>query len=405
MTYLRGSLVLSVFVLIVVQIPSRALALIPQLKVSASDAASGDEFGGDVAIDQNVAIVGARFNDDAGNRSGSAYLYNATTGQQLFKLIANDAAAEDWFGISVGVSGSMAIVGSYQDDVHGSNSGSAYLFDVTTGLQLRKLAPVDGAADDGFGNSVSLSGTTALVGSYNDDNKGSAYIYDAVTGQMLHKFAPADLTTDAYFGGAVAINENTAIVGAGSDNAFGFASGSAYLFDVLTGNQLFKLTPDDAQSGKQFGQSVAIDGTTAIVGNVDGAAYVFDTITGQQLFKLAPQDLEDAGTVYISVAISGNLALLGAGSDSDHGIASGSTYVFDVTTGAQLHKLTAFDASFSSQFGSAVAIDGSRAIIGARSDDSLFSNAGSVYLSTVPEPSGLILLVLACFGQFRRGTR
>ncbi|WP_156185424.1 FG-GAP repeat protein, partial [Crocosphaera watsonii] len=59
------------------------------------------------------------------------------------------------------LSGNMALVGAYLDDDNGTNSGSAYLFDVTTGNLLQKLKASDGAADDRFGFSVSLSGNMA----------------------------------------------------------------------------------------------------------------------------------------------------------------------------------------------------------------------------------------------------
>ncbi len=80
---------------------------------------------------------------------------------ETIKLLPSDGAAYDYFGFSVAVSGTTALVGAYFDDDNGSSSGSAYLFDTTTGTQLAKLLPSDGAADDYFGYSVSVSGTTA----------------------------------------------------------------------------------------------------------------------------------------------------------------------------------------------------------------------------------------------------
>ncbi|MCH7848089.1 MAG: FG-GAP repeat protein, partial [Planctomycetes bacterium] len=89
----------------------------------------------------------------------------ADLGDQLFKLLANDGAAFDQFGNAVAISGATAIVGAFQDDDdNGFDSGSAYLFDTTTGRQIAKLLPDDGAALDLFGRSVALSGATAPVG-------------------------------------------------------------------------------------------------------------------------------------------------------------------------------------------------------------------------------------------------
>ncbi|MFT6041944.1 MAG: hypothetical protein ACI9C2_002121, partial [Gammaproteobacteria bacterium] len=166
-------------------------------KLLASDGAAGDRFGDSVSISGTTAIVGADRDDDNGFNSGSAYLFDTVTGLQLAKLLPSDGAASDHFGISVSISGTTAIVGAYGDDDNGSASGSVYLFDTVTGLQLAKLLPSDGAAGDRFGFSVSISGTTAIVGAYGDDDNGSgsgsgsAFLFDTVTGLQIAKLLPS----------------------------------------------------------------------------------------------------------------------------------------------------------------------------------------------------------------------
>jgi hypothetical protein len=106
------------------------------------------------------------------------------------KLTASDGAAGDRFGSSVSLSGdgSVALVGAYADDDKGTNSGSAYIFtrNGSTWTEQAKLVASDGASDDRFGYSVSLSsdGNTALIGAYLDDDKGTdsgaAYVYESV---------------------------------------------------------------------------------------------------------------------------------------------------------------------------------------------------------------------------------
>ncbi len=127
--------------------------------------------------------------DDNGADSGSAYLFDTTTGQQIAKLVADDGAANDVFGNSVAISPpgrTTAIVGAAYDDDNGSFSGSAYLFDISdpaNPAQIAKLLPDDGATDDQFGWSVAISGATALAGAVVDDDNGSssgsAYLFDA----------------------------------------------------------------------------------------------------------------------------------------------------------------------------------------------------------------------------------
>jgi hypothetical protein len=380
---------------------AQAAAFSIEDKILAGDGAAGDYFGTSIGISGTTAIVGALLDDDNGTSSGSAYLFDTTTGTQGAKLTASDAAANDYFGGSVGVSGTTAIVGAQYDDDNGSGSGSAYLFDTTTGTQIFKLTAGDGAANDGFGGSVAISGTTAIVGAGGDgdngSNSGSAYLFDTSTGTQSAKLTASDGGEFDLFGRSVAISGTTAIVGT--------SLGSAYLFDTTTGAQIFKLTAGDAVAGDWFGWSVAISGTTAIVGasqdddngTDSGSVYLFDTTTGNQLFKLTASDGAEFDYFGRSVAISGTTAIIGAEYDADNGADSGSAYLFDTTTGAQLAKLTASDGAANDYFGQSVAIFDDIIMVGARKDDDNGSDSGSAYVyssaATVPLPAGVWLLL------------
>jgi hypothetical protein len=362
-----------------------------QTKIVASDGAADDYFGYSVAISGNYAIVGAYQDDDKGTNSGSAYIFNVTTGAELHKLTASDGAANDWFGISVAIDGNYAIVGSIYNDDKGSNSGSAYIFNVNTGAQLHKLVPNDGAATDYFGRSVAISGNYAIVGAHGDDDNGSdsgsAYIYDVTTGAELHKLLASDGAASDNFGYSSAISGNYAIVGARFDDS---SKGSAYIFNVQTGAELHKLVASDGAGSDNFGYSVAISGNYAIVGarfdddngSDSGSAYIYDVTTGAELHKLTASDGAASDNFGYSVAISGNYAIVGAHADDDKGSNSGSAYIFNVNTGAELHKLTASDGAANDFFGYFVAISGNYAIVGALGDDDNMSGSGSAYIFT-----------------------
>jgi hypothetical protein len=122
------------------------------------------------------------------------------TDEQIQKLLASDGAADDVFGHSVSISGNYAIVGAMGDDDNGNESGSAYIYYKDRGGtgnwgEVKKITASDGAADDSFGESVSISGNYATVGAYVDDdngtNSGSAYIFGpsmpTVTSQPVHQ--------------------------------------------------------------------------------------------------------------------------------------------------------------------------------------------------------------------------
>jgi hypothetical protein len=153
-----------------------------QTKLHASDGAAGDWFGWSVSLDGNTALVSAPDDDDNGDIAGSAYVFTrtGTTWSQQAKLLASDGAGGDEFGYSVSLSGDTALIGAIGDD---STRGSAYVFTRTgtTWTQQAKLLASDGAATDWFGESVSLSEDTALIGAPSDDdngaNSGSAYVF------------------------------------------------------------------------------------------------------------------------------------------------------------------------------------------------------------------------------------
>jgi hypothetical protein len=156
-------------------------------KLTADDGAASDVFGISVSIDGDTVVVGARADDDKGSQSGSAYVFTRDAASDLAsgwthvaKLTADDGAEYDEFGASVSIDGDTMVIGAKFDDDKGSKSGSAYVFtratasDLASGwTQVAKLTDVDGAADDEFGYSVSIDGNTVVIGARNDDDKGS----------------------------------------------------------------------------------------------------------------------------------------------------------------------------------------------------------------------------------------
>jgi nucleoside-specific outer membrane channel protein Tsx len=266
-----------------------------EFKLTASDGAADDQFGYSVAIAGDYALVGARFDDDKGVDSGSAYIFkrDGTSWNQQAKLTASDGAAGDRFGYSVAIAGEYALVGALYDDDKGVNSGSAYIFkrDGTSWNQQAKLTASDGAAGDQFGWSVAIAGDYALVGALYDADKGvnsgSAYIFkrDGISWNQQAKLTASDGAAGDQFGHSVAIAGEYALVGAHLDDDNGTDSGSAYIFkrDGTSWNQQAKLTASDGAAGDQFGYSVAIAGDYALVGarldddngSASGSAYIY----------------------------------------------------------------------------------------------------------------------------------
>ncbi|MBX3740801.1 MAG: DUF5011 domain-containing protein [Akkermansiaceae bacterium] len=393
-------------------------------ELTASDGTGADYFGYSVGLSGSIGLVGAYGDGDNGSSSGSVYVFRnlgTATGSvtQNAKLIASDGTTSDEFGWSVSLSGSIGLVGAIRDDDKGTNSGSAYVFrslDTATGaiIQNAKLTASDGSFDDHFGWSVSLSGPIGLVGTQLDDfSRGSAYVFrnlDTATGTITQnvKLTASDGTANDRFGYSVGLSGNIGLVGAVYDDA---QRGSAYVFrnlDTATGSvtQDVKLTASDGAGGDHFGYSVSLSGSTAIVGAYldddngynSGSAYVFhnlDTATGfiTENVRLTASDGAVSDYFGCSVSLSGSIAIVGAYGDDDNGNASGSAYLFrnlDTATGTvtQNVKLTASDGAVSDWFGCSVSLDGDLFIVGAVGKNSSTGKAytGSVSSLTTLDP-------------------
>jgi hypothetical protein len=323
------------------------------------------------------------------------------------KLLANDGAANDFFGYSVALSEDTALIGAYKvDGVRGDDVGAAYVYirSKNSWIQQAKLTAADGEAEDTFGGKVALSGDTAIIGVIRDDDKvngtdsGSAYVFTRTGNDWNQqaKITSKDASEGDSFGWSIAVSGDIAVLGAPRDDDKGKDSGSVYIF-TRTGNtweQQTKLTAEDGSEGDVFGISVSISGNTLLVGadlNEEkginaGAAYVF-TQSGNTWTQQAKLTADDgaAGDIFgVRVALKGDTALISARRDDDDlmGIDAGSAYIFTRvgTSWSQQIKLTAPDGAADDRFGRSVALTSDTALIGAMFQDDQGKNSGSAYL-------------------------
>jgi len=375
-----------------------------QAKITASDGKTWDSFGFSVAISGDYAVVGAHRNDDAGTDSGSAYIFkrNGTEWTEQAKITASDGAANDYLGRSVAISGDLAVVGANGDDDAGKYTGSAYIFkrDGDSWTEQAKITASDCAADDHFGRNVAISGEYVVVGAHGNDDTGSAsgstYIFKRnETGWTEQdKITASDGAADDNFGISVAISGDLAVVGANGDDDAGSYSGSAYIFkrNGTEWTEQAKITASDGAANDYLGRSVAISGDLAVVGaNGDddagkytGSAYIFkrDGDSWTEQAKITASDCAADDHFGRNVAISGEYVVVGAHGNDDTGSASGSTYIFkrNETGWTEQDKITASDGAADDNFGISVAISGDLAVVGANGDDDAGSYSGSAYI-------------------------
>ncbi|MEM7658718.1 MAG: LamG-like jellyroll fold domain-containing protein, partial [Bacteroidota bacterium] len=417
------------------------------IDTTATDGAADDRYGVSVAISGNYAVVGAFLEDEDENGlntmsgAGAAYILEKVGGDwtEVQKIVASDRAVDDYFGISVAISGDYLVVGAQNEDEDAAGlntlngAGSAYVFERSGGVwsEVQKIVPTNRVSSDEFGGEVSISGDYLIVGAadhYLDENNlntrlqaGAAYIFERDGGgtwNQVEKLVASDRDSYDFFGRGVAISGDYAIVGApyeDEDAAGGntqAVAGSVYLFERDGGgswNEVQKVVASDRTSDDLYGWSVAISGDYAVVGarqededaaglntrSNAGSAYVLERSGGgtwSQVQKIVPSDRFSQDFTGESVAIDGDRLLISSrfhDYDTTGGnfiTGAGAAFLFERDGGgtwSEVQKLVPQHRVSNSFFGMCDISNG-QAIVGA---DRAASNQGRAYIFERSLPS------------------
>lgn len=339
-------------------------------------ASTGDQFGRAVALAGNLAAVGAHLDDTASQDTGSVSIFSRSgSGAQAewsFQTILTptDTAASDLFGFSValwaaGATGTDRLIsGTHGRDAPGKpDAGAAYIFERSGSAwaQAAKLTPSDPLAAAYFGAAVAIAGDLAVVGAWGHDGSvdgvgavgaeaGAAYIFrrqnDGAWNQEARLTPAEPLAPGDRFGLAVAIGESgTVVIGAPMRDGQGLTdSGAAFVFEFEGGAWMPKavLARSSAAAGDQFGAAVANAGTGVLVGvpradatmpnRADSGEAVLFRRAGaswtveQVLAPAAGAAGDEAGS---AVALTGAMAVMGArGRDAAALTDSGAAWVW-----------------------------------------------------------------------------
>jgi len=253
--------------------------------------------------------------------------------------------------------------------------------------EVELLTHVDAAQADELGRSVAVDGNTMIAGAPIEDNlggqdAGSAHVFVQSGGSWQQEVKLRGLDTVAFdfFGQSLDIEGDTALIGAPGHDAAALGAGAAYVFRRLGTNwaQQAKLLANEMGANDRFGEAVALDGGTAVIGapqsNVitidEGLAYVFTVDGGawSEQARLEATQTQMQDWFGSSVAICGETVVIGARfHDGVGGLNSGAAYVFvrSGTSWSQEAQLLADDASVGDEFGYSVAVDGDTALVGA----------------------------------------
>jgi hypothetical protein len=370
-------------------------ALVPPTARVPSDGNIGDQFGFTVAISGNYAVIGSPYDNVGANvDQGCVYIFQRTASvwSEQVKLTASDGGTGDQFGYAVAISSAYVIVGAPMDNSPGLDVGSAYVFfrNGSDWSEQAKLTASNAATGDHFGFSVSISGAYAAIGAKDDDvgadvDEGSAYVFfrtGTSWAQQDNVIAPFGAADDHY-GYSIGISGDYLVVGANEDDVSGVSNaGSAHVYLRNVTNWEYQddlVTEGTGNEDDHFGESVAIDGNYIVVGKpynptyVGALAFVYirSGITWNHQATLSAQPQVFSAPVNqfgISVSIEGDYVIIG----SNHTIIGddlrrGAAYLFkrDGTSWIFVRRIDDTAGGYEHLLGSAVGVSGLNCVVGA----------------------------------------
>ena len=331
-----------------------------QQALTSSDGAAGDHFGVSVALDGDTAVVGADMHDIQGDsHSGAAYVFTRTGElwtQQAELAPSDHGYGGDSFGGEVDVDADTAVVGARHRDATGStDAGAAYVFRRTAGAwsQEARLALPDPTplTCDEFGGAVAVDGETVVVGSDfrpvpGKYNTGAAYVYvrSGTVWSLQQQLLGSDVGNGDMFGSSVALDGDRVLVAAERhDEYMANQIGAGYLFTRWNGvwTQEAELKATDRSPGDQLGTSVALSGDVVLLGAPNQTANTLARAGTTCVFRRTPEGWAECAQLTPdsvaaqeqsghTVALSGTTALIGSPYHAQSGAANAGV-VFDCT--------------------------------------------------------------------------
>jgi hypothetical protein len=386
---------------------------------------ANDQYGYSVAISGTRVIVGSNGDDTGSTNAGSAYVYDLTTGTPTVPVTEFNnpsPAGNISFGYAVAISGTRVAVGTPLDQNGEPNNGIACAYELASGTPTVPVAVLTSpiaTAGNWYGRSVAVSSTWVIAGAPNDDtgasDAGSAYVYDLSSGTptvpaaTLNNPGPASANL---FGYSVSVSGTRMVVGSATDDTGASNAGRVNVYDLASGTPttpIVTLNNPFPATNDQFGWSVSISGSKVVIGtpnqdagaNDAGCTYLYDLDSptpSAPALTLNNPDPQPGDNFGWAVAISENRVLVGAHRDDTGATNAGSAYLYNLAGPTPTVPAAVFNnpsPAENDNFGFSLAVSNDRAAIGAYQDDTVASDAGSVYVydlnSVMPETSAYTL--------------
>ncbi|MGH8428061.1 MAG: hypothetical protein ACRES7_08790, partial [Gammaproteobacteria bacterium] len=374
-------------------------------EIGADSYSWGQAFGVRVAYSGATAFAGAPV------VANKVFVFNESNGSwTLTQTLTPSDDMSACFGGSLATDGTTLLIGAPATCVD-NGQGAAYVFTYANGswTEAQKLIPTGGGPNNAFGSSVALDGTTALIGAKNatvnaNAGQGAAFVFSDSGGtwSQTQMLTANDGAAGDALGSSVALDGTTAIVGAPLATAYGIQfQGAAYVFNNSGGtwSQTQKLTESDGNEiYDEFGYSVALAGSTAMVGairagpgsDLTGYVYVYGEAGGSwsetQTLTATSGIGADVGDFGSAIVLDGGTALIGADQTCLYNYfdCAGSAYLFADSDGtwSQTHEFFASDGEQDDEFGASVAWNGTTALIGAPAVPYGDLYVGAIYFDT-----------------------
>lgn len=260
------------------------------------------------------------------------------------------------FGSKVAIENNTIIVSSVGENY---GRGAVYVFERLDGSdvwdQVAKFSADDLTDGASFGASISLQGGTLVVGGDFVGVGGMVYVFQKgeESWQLEASLAPVDVFSGEEFGASVAVSGCTMAVSSPKDESgSGSGTGTVRIFEYYSPSnswfQVQALEAEDALTGDVFGDCIALEGNTLLVGslsggNSTGVVHQFEKNgSGQLIFdvrftktrEISNPDPDSGDSFGCDIALSGNMAIVGAKMDSSLAQFSGSAYLFDLCPSA-----------------------------------------------------------------------
>jgi hypothetical protein len=354
-----------------------------------------DSFGQSVAVSGDTVLVGSPlFAPPGGTSTGAAYVFVRSSGTAwaLQQQLAGSGVPLSSFGQSVALSGDTALVGEPGE----STSSNNVLFFTRSGTTWSLAQSLDDPLftdGDLFGRSVALDGTTAIIGAPGASVQftGAAYVFVLSGSTWTLQQSLGGLLGDAgevfyALGSSVAISGDTAVVGAPS--ADGTGQVVVFVRSGTTWTEQQVLNAPSPMPDQAFGSSVALSGDTLLVGALNPTPPPVAVFTRSGTTWTLVQQLEPVPPLSlafsVSLAMSGGNAFVGAGDPKT----SNGVYVFAPSAAGfvQQQFLRSNDpTTMNDSFGTSVAADGTTLVAGAPTGN---AGQGAAYVFSLGSTSG-----------------